>query len=339
MQRRKTSGFTITEMLVVVLVIALLVSLAVPLYSSAMGHANRIRCASNLRHLGEAFHGRMADETRTGKIHSLSPDSWVDELAPYYSDNPKALLCPDDPKPTIARPFVRLAIWSHGGYAESDLFNMYPYWLEGNCPDPGPGVWKLNEEDYAVFRALGDTQFYAPDVLGAYTPGDNPDIYWLVVEEGRENGQAGSERDYNDLHIKVVVTDEAFQATFERWWTGAEYALLMPDGKQIGGQNESIGNGETVDIERLNDTSYGLNWRASRLSASPEKVLMLDYDAEAVYIGGGAPEMQFWDEKIAPRHDEKVNVLFMNGGVELRDPDDINPEDIDIEEAHWGPGN
>jgi prepilin-type N-terminal cleavage/methylation domain-containing protein/prepilin-type processing-associated H-X9-DG protein len=338
MQKRKTPGFTLAEMLVVILVIGLLLSIAVPLYTRAVAHANRVRCAKALRHLGEAFHARMSEETRTGQIHSLSPETWVDELAPFYSNHDKALLCPDDPTPVAGRPYVRLAIWSHGGYNESNLFNMYPYWLEGPCPDPGPGVWKLNEEDYAEFRSLGDTQFYAPDVLGAYTPGKNPDVYWFVVEEGRENGLAGSERDYNDLHIRVENTKDTLEATFERWWTGVDYALLMPDGTRIGGQNESIGNNETISIPKLNDSSYGLNWQASRLLGYPDKVLMLDYGDETVYIGGNTPFMQFWDEKVAPRHSDKVNVLFMGGYVELRDPDEINPEDANIEQALWSPG-
>jgi prepilin-type N-terminal cleavage/methylation domain-containing protein/prepilin-type processing-associated H-X9-DG protein len=270
--RMRTFGFTITEMLVVMLVIALLVSLAVPIYSSATAHAMRLRCANTLRHVGEAYHHRVAEERRMGRVHPISPDTWVDVLAPYLGNNPRAAICPEDADPTVGRPQVRLGIWSHGTYKESDLFNMYPYWLEGPCPDPGPGVWQLNDEDYQEFRALGDTQFYAPDVLGQYTPGANPDLWWLVIEEGRKDGQAGSEQDYNDLH-----------------------------------------------------------------GPSADKVLMLDYETQAVYIGGNAPRTQFWEEQVAPRHNGQVNVLFMGGQVEARSPEEINPEDPAIEQEFWSP--
>ncbi len=336
--RMRTFGFTITEMLVVMLVIALLVSLAVPIYSSATAHAMRLRCANTLRHVGEAYHHRVAEERRMGRVHPISPDTWVDVLAPYLGNNPRAAICPEDADPTVGRPQVRLGIWSHGTYKESDLFNMYPYWLEGPCPDPGPGVWQLNDEDYQEFRALGDTQFYAPDVLGQYTPGANPDLWWLVIEEGRKDGQAGSEQDYNDLHVRVFNADDTLDATFERWWYGADYALLLPDGEQIGGQGNSIGtDGRVYSFEKIHDTSYGINWRAGRLGPSADKVLMLDYETQAVYIGGNAPRTQFWEEQVAPRHNGQVNVLFMGGQVEARSPEEINPEDPAIEQEFWSP--
>lgn len=54
--RNSKSGFTLTELLVVMGIIALLASIIYPVFSRAKEKARQIACMSNLRQIGEPLH-------------------------------------------------------------------------------------------------------------------------------------------------------------------------------------------------------------------------------------------------------------------------------------------
>ena len=73
---RKEKGFTLVELMVVILIIAILVAIAIPVYNTARASAKTRACSANLRTLDGAI-----------QIYHSDTDAWpsnVSDLTPDY---------------------------------------------------------------------------------------------------------------------------------------------------------------------------------------------------------------------------------------------------------------
>src|SRR5215212_5852488 len=99
MTRSRRNAFTLVELLVVIGIIAILVALLLPTLSRAREAANRIKCASQLRQLGQfaaMYAGSYNNFLPLGYVSydSYAPGSdviWFMQKSPFWANGPVGL--------------------------------------------------------------------------------------------------------------------------------------------------------------------------------------------------------------------------------------------------------
>lgn len=116
-------GFTLLEMLIVIVILAILVGLIVPMISRATVSANTAKCASNLRQIGTGLMlysaenaGFFPPTTHTTGSRRIE-ESWIYGIAEYLDNVDQVRVCPADP----AKRRKRIIEQRASSYALNDL--------------------------------------------------------------------------------------------------------------------------------------------------------------------------------------------------------------------------
>jgi prepilin-type N-terminal cleavage/methylation domain-containing protein/prepilin-type processing-associated H-X9-DG protein len=87
----RDSGFSLTELLVVIAVIALLSSLTVPVVRSSIEKGKQVKCNANLRQIGIGMQGFVADNNGFYPYAgTTNANSWARQLEPYTESTSRA---------------------------------------------------------------------------------------------------------------------------------------------------------------------------------------------------------------------------------------------------------
>lgn len=99
--RPKSLGFTLVELMVAIVIVAVLASVAMAVARSAILRSKEVSCLNNMKNIGIALHlysidhgGRYPETT-----HTIDLDrAWISSLEEYLDDYDAMRVCPADPR-------------------------------------------------------------------------------------------------------------------------------------------------------------------------------------------------------------------------------------------------
>jgi prepilin-type N-terminal cleavage/methylation domain-containing protein/prepilin-type processing-associated H-X9-DG protein len=317
-------GFTLIELLVVIAVIALLAVLMMPTFTGVRQVANKTTCANNLKRIGETITLFSGSRSGGGGV-PLNPAGWPVQLTKYLGEG-DAFVCPEgesELQTPESLPLSDLAC-VHVTTTGMDL-----EFIEG------PFVAKLSDEQFQAIN-WGPAHVAVPP----YSAGKDPTLFWWVQED---IVQAGSDMDY-EIAVRVQENGDGSVTLRVKQITGAGYNFNLvdkPDRNVLVSKSQMNGGpgSEVVLGTGGGMTSYGMNAQINEILDDAKKIMVLDYKWFV------ARSTHNWsDDKLASdipgvpvfaRHKGMINVLFTDGSVELKRPDEVNPVDAEIQRSLW----
>jgi prepilin-type N-terminal cleavage/methylation domain-containing protein/prepilin-type processing-associated H-X9-DG protein len=319
-------AFTLVELLVVIAIIALLAMLMVPAVTGILRVANRTICGNNLKRIGEAVTivSGSSNNARTVKVNVTN---WPAQLAEHLVGGGGVFECPEGESELLAPESIPLEdqVCIHVTTTGYDLELI-----------EGPYAAKLSDEQFKTI-SFGGAHVYIPD----YVPGNDPTLYSWILEDITH---AGSDMDY-EIGIRVQENGDGTLTLRVKQLTGAGYNFNLVD--KMDGRNILVtksqmdgGPGSEVILGSGGGaTSYGMNAQINGISNDGGKIMVMDYrwfvarsdhDWSSDKLSSDIPGIP-----IFARHRGKINVLFSDGSVQLKRPDEVNPADPGIQTTLW----
>ncbi|KKN85824.1 hypothetical protein LCGC14_0274410 [marine sediment metagenome] len=332
-QSRKTKGFTLTEMILVMAIIGLLMSVLVPVFNRTMEMSRSAVCKGNLRGLGAfllSSPSHKTDNPSGGAPALIPPMGWTQVISDAGVG--RYTYCPSqdgeviDTRATLAGIYIR---------------------QDGSAASVTPGVVITNMADMLLDNEVNDTQIHY--TWGDRSNGSYENRGWGWVEE--LNG--GNPPEDNQAMV-TIATCAAFLITFEKdyvefkplghhpnWNSGSSHWIAKGDPDDADGWEPDVlvrltGQGyptvnSPVKAKWVNRSDYGMNSLIPLRAYRPSQLFLVEYSHTVVQLSTGMIIDEPFDEdidngEVMARHLGRANFLRIDGSVA-----DATKEELRIE--------
>lgn len=323
---RKRRGFSLIELLVVLVIIGLLMALLLPAVQATREAARLTHCANNLHQLGVGFQAFQAKHGSKG-LGGLA-SKWVGTLTPYVEGMGGVFVCPNDEQVGGGEAVEGLYIAQlTGGLYFSPISNM----VAGASVPDSQVRWNYQGTRHGGTPPYG-WEFFENQVGGTVGPNqllvvidDDAatliDLSGPVVVHGLKslNTAGGSEH-----WVGKAPSDDLIGANPN--WMQDEVVIRLTGSSKP--NNWIDPRSPAVVPGAGGKASYGMNSKICGRSG-PRKVLLVEYEKTLVDV-----EADFFDEWFAPRHAGVANVLYVDGSVHQELMTRVDPT---IEASRWWP--
>ncbi len=218
-----SSGFTLIEMLTVMLIIAVLAGLILGIYGFANGKASRARAEGEIAAVTAACQAYKGDNGTYPRTSTLTPENAGQTEGPVTGTPPMQTAFPINPK-TDGDP-------TKASYKSASLY-LYEQ-LSGDLNADG----KHDDKDVAANNGVAPSAYmtFRPDQLGGVPPGTAPgSVHVLYLQDpfGFSYGYSttgATDEDCYDQQLKTTATAprpdlHGFNTTFDMWSTAGRTA-------------------------------------------------------------------------------------------------------------------